>query len=74
MQLIDLLQVISGNVLVIVNKKDGSIPEKIELSSDTSYLVKRKTCQYYCFYDVINIYSKNDSNTTIIQVKQFYNE
>lgn len=75
MQLIDLLQVISGNVIVVVNKKDGTIPvEKIELPSDSSYLVKRRTCKPYCFYDVINIYTMCDQNVTIVQVKQFYNE
>lgn len=75
MQLIDLLQVISGNVIIVVNKKASDTPiEKIELPSDTSYLVKRKTCQPYCFYDVINIYTMYDQNVTIVQVKQFYNE
>ena len=75
MQLIDLLQVISGNVIVVVNKKDRTIPvEKIELPSDSSYLVKRRTCKPYCFYDVINIYTMCDQNVTIVQVKQFYNE
>ena len=75
MQLIDLLQVISGNVIVVVNKKDDTIPvEKIELPSDSSYLVKRRTCKPYCFYDVINIYTMCDQNVTIVQVKQFYNE
>lgn len=75
MQLIDLLQVISGNVIIVVNKKDGTIPvEKIELPSDSSYLVKRRACQPYCFYDVINIYTMCDQNITIVQVKQFYRE
>lgn len=75
MQLIDLLQVISGNVIVVVNKKDKTIPvEKIELPSDSSYLVKRRTCKPYCFYDVINIYTMCDQNVTIVQVKQFYRE
>lgn len=75
MQLIDLLQVISGNIIVVVNKKSNDTPvEKIELPSDTSYLVKRKSCQPYCFYDVINIYTMCDQNVTIVQVKQFYNE